>query len=409
MNATKNNAGMAPAPTKTSYDVVIIGGAIMGSSTAWFLMRNPDFKGTVLVVERDPSYEDSSTARTNSCIRQQFSIDLNVRLSQFTAEVIKNFREYMGGDERVPELHIQNFGYMYLANTQGFADILKDNHENQTDEGAGTELLTPEQISERYPFYNVDDIVLGSVNTKDEGYWEGGTVFDWMRRRARELGAEYVANEVVAIDHEAGRVKGVTLSSGETISCGTVVSAAGARASQVAKMVGTDIPVEPRKRLTWVFSADKPLDRELPLTVDPSGVHCRTEGPETYMVGCPADPDIPVAPDDLEMDHDRFENHVWPILAHRIPQFDALRVINSWAGHYAYNRLDQNPIVGRHTEIENFIFLNGFSGRGLQQSPAMGRGVSELIIHGEYRSLDISPFGYGRIVENKPIRESAVI
>ena len=403
-------AMMQHAPQQTSYDVVIIGGAIMGSSTAWFLTDNADFNGSVLVVERDPSYEKSSTAHTNSCMRQQFSAPLNVQISQFAADFVKNLREYIG-DERVPEQVIQNYGYMYLADNDGFAQTLRENQKVQLAEGAETELLGPDEIKARYPFYDVEDIVLGSINRKDEGYWDGGTVFDWWRRSARERGVEYIANEVVAITKNAAgtRVESVTLASGDVVSCGQVVNASGPRGNRTAQMAGLSIPVEPRKRFTWIFSAEQPLDQDLPLTIDPSGVHFRQDGPKTYLAGCPADPDPAVEFDDFAMDFNRWESHVWPIIATRIPQFEAIKVVTEWAGHYAFNTFDQNAILGPHTEVSNFIFQNGFSGHGLQQSPAMGRGTAEWLTYGEFRSLDLSPFKYERIPNNQPIIEKAVI
>ena len=170
-------------PKNTSYDVVIVGGAMMGASAAWFLSDDKDFDGTVLVVDRDLSYENTSTMHTNSCMRQQFSGDLNVRISQFAADFVKNLPRYMGDDDRVPDLSIRSFGYMYLADNEGFADVLRESREVQVAAGAGTQLMTPEQIKAAYPFYNVDDIVLGSINTVDEGYWDGATVFEWWRRQ----------------------------------------------------------------------------------------------------------------------------------------------------------------------------------------------------------------------------------
>jgi glycine/D-amino acid oxidase-like deaminating enzyme len=398
------------SPKENSYDVIIIGGAIMGSSTAWFLTDNPDFNGSVLVVERDTSYQHSSTAHTNSCMRQQFSAKLNVQISQFAADFVKNLPERIG-DARVPEQVIQNYGYMYLADNEGFADVLRESQRVQLDAGAETQLLGPDEIKARYPFYAVDDIVAGSINLKDEGYWDGGTVFDWWRRSAQDRGVEYVSNEVVAITkNEAGNlVQSVTLASGEVIACGQVVNASGPRAARTAEMAGLDVPVEPRKRFTWIFSAQQPLDQDLPLTIDPSGVHFRQDGPKTYLAGCPADPDPAVDYDDFHMDHGRWENHVWPIIANRIPQFEAIKVVTEWAGHYAFNTFDQNAIMGPHSEVSNFIFLNGFSGHGLQQSPAMGRGTAEWLTYGAYRSLDLTPFNYERISQNRPMIEKAVI
>ena len=401
--------GMATAPSNPSYDVVIVGGAIMGSSTAWFLSGNPDFNGSVLVIERDPTYEFSSTAHTNSCMRQQFSSELNVRISQFAADFVKNLRERMGGDERVPDQSIQNFGYLYLADNDHFANVLRQNQKIQLAAGAATEVLTAAEIKARYPFYDVDDIVLGSINTKDEGYWDGGTVFDWLRRSSHERGVEYVANEVVSMTRAGDKITHVTLASGEVISCGHVVNASGPRAAHTAAMAEIELPVEPRKRLTWVFSAEQPLDQELPLTIDPSGVHFRQDGPKTYMAGSALDPDPAVDHDDFHMDHNRWEDHVWPIIAARIPQFESIKVVTEWAGHYAYNTFDQNAVLGPHHEVSNFIFQNGFSGHGLQQSPAMGRGTAEWLTYGEFRSLDLTPFRFDRILRDTPLIEKAVI
>ncbi|WP_323035073.1 FAD-binding oxidoreductase [Pararhodobacter sp.] len=398
-------------PQHETYDVVIIGGAIMGSSAAWFLTDNPDFTGRILVVEKDPSYQSCSTAHTNSCMRQQFSNPLNVRISQFAADFVKNLRQYMGGDPRVPELTIQNYGYLYLADTPGFADTLRANQTVQLAAGAETRLLTADQIRAEYPFFVVDDILLGSINTKDEGYWDGGTVFDWWRRSARARGVEYIADEVVAMTRNASgtRVESVTLASGAVIGCGTVINASGPRAARTARMAGIDLPVEPRKRYTWVFSAEKPLSRDLPLTIDPSGVHMRQDGPKTYLAGSKGDPDPAVDYDDFRMDPDLWQDHVWPIIATRIPQFESIKIVTEWAGHYAYNTLDQNAVLGPHTQVENFLFLNGFSGHGLQQSPAMGRGISELVTYGAFRTLDLSPFGYDRVARKEPLIEKAVI
>jgi glycine/D-amino acid oxidase-like deaminating enzyme len=361
------------------------------------------------VIERDPSYLKCASVLSNSCIRQQFSTELNVRISQFTAEFCRNLRANMGGDDRVPNLHVHNFGYLYLADTESFAEVLRANQAVQLAAGAETRLLTADQIAAEYPFYTLDDIVLGSINTKDEGYWDGGTLFEWFRRSAQARGIEYVAGEVVAMRRDGGRIESVTLASGQTIACGQVVNAAGTRGARVAAMAGLPLPIEPRKRYTWVFTAEQPLGRDLPLTIDPSGVHVRTDGPQTYLAGCKGDPDPEADPDDFAMDHGLWENHVWPILATRIPQFEAIRVVTEWAGQYDYNILDQNAVLGPHPEVENFLFMNGFSGHGLQQSPAMGRGLAEWITHGEYRSLDLSPFGYARVARGEAMVEGAVI
>ncbi|MEM5522001.1 FAD-binding oxidoreductase [Sulfitobacter sp. AS59] len=393
-----------------SYDVVIVGGAMFGSSLAWWLTQTPGFDGTVLVIERDPTYEFASTSHTNSCIRQQFSSTINIQVSQFGVQFIKNFRKFMGDDPVVPHLALQSFGYMYLADTPELAQTLLRNQRIQASLGAGTRHLSRDEIAAAYPFYQLDDILAGNHNLVDEGYFDGGTMFDWFKRKAKRGGVEFINDEVVAMtkSQDGKTIDAVVLKSGNKIGCGTVVNASGPRAIATAQMAGISLPVEPRKRYTFIFDAAEPLDRDLPLTVDPSGVHLRSDG-KYYMAGCPPDEDPAVAFDDFTFDHSLWENKVWPAIATRIPQFERIKVINEWVGHYAYNTLDQNAILGRHSDIRNFIFMNGFSGHGLQQAPAIGRGVAELIAYGEYRSLDLTPFDYQRIESKRSMVEQAII
>jgi glycine/D-amino acid oxidase-like deaminating enzyme len=396
------------SPRAQSYDIILIGGAMYGSSIAWWLSRDPAFDGSILLVERDLSFEFAATSHTNSCIRQQFSNTTNIQISQFGAEFINNFQSYFDHDPRVPDIPIQSFGYMYLANTAADAENLRQSQVVQAQLGAGTRHMTAAEIQAEYPFYNVDDITAGNHNTANEGYFDGGTIFDWCKRVAQEKGAEYVQNEVVTINRQANRIHSVTLASGETLSCGLLVNCTGPRGAHTARMAGIDLPVEPRKRYSFIFDAEQPLERDLPLTIDPSGVHMRSEG-RYYLAGCPPDDDVPVAYDDFKQDHSIWQEKVWPILAARVPKFEAIKLINSWAGHYDYNTFDQNAIIGPHHEVENFLFANGFSGHGLQQSMAIGRGLAEFITYGAYRSIDLSPFAYKRIAEGNPLVEKAVI
>jgi len=401
---------MTQSPKARSYDVIIVGGAMYGSSIAWWLSDNKDFNGSVLVVERDPTYEWTSTVHTNSCIRQQFSEPINIKISQFGAEYIKNFRAYMGGDPAVPAITLQSFGYMYLAGSDAGAEALRATQAVQAANGAGTKHMTAAEIKAAYPFYNTEDIVAGNHNLIDEGYFDGATIFDWWKRKARAAGVEYIHNGVVAMTKNANgtRVESVTLASGEVVSCGTVVNASGPRANLTSAMAGIDLPVEPRKRYTFIFDAAEPLDRDLPLTIDPVGVHVRSDG-RYYMAGCPPEEDPAVDPADFTADHKIWEDKVWPAIAHRIPAFERVKLVNSWVGHYAYNTLDQNAIVGPHTEVGNFIFANGFSGHGFQQSPAIGRGIAEFIGSGAYQTLDLTPFAFARIERGEKFVEKAVI
>ncbi|MBD3626320.1 MAG: FAD-binding oxidoreductase [Rhodobacteraceae bacterium] len=397
------------APRRESYDVVIIGGAAMGAATAWFLTEEPGFDGRILVVERDTRFTHASTSHTNSCMRQQFSTPVNIRISQFARAYIRDFRARMGGGPEVPEIDFDPLGYLYLAATEAGAEALRANRTVQQPEGAAARCLTPDALRRRLPFMTTDDLVLASLGGPDEGYFDGATMIAWWRRMARARGVETIEAEAIGLERTGGRASGVRLSDGRTISAGWVVNAAGPRAARVAAWAGFDLPVEPRKRTTWVFRPAEPLGAKLPLTIDPSGVHVRQDG-AAFMAGSgPAGVDGAVDADDFAEDPALWQDHVWPILAARIPAFERLRVTASWVGHYAWNRLDRNAVIGPVPGCGNVVLVNGFSGHGLQQAPAMGRGVAELIVHGRFRSLDLSDLGPGRVLTGTPFGERNVI
>ncbi|MDZ4391680.1 FAD-binding oxidoreductase [Cypionkella sp.] len=400
---------------KTQYDVVIVGGAVIGSAVAYFLTANPDFNGSVLVVERDPTYAKASTSLSAASIRTQFSNAINVKISQFGYQFIKDFPETMqvGGDK--PDLNFHSGGYLYLAGTAEQEQILRESHEVQRTCGADTVLWDQDKLARAFPHLNVDDIRLASYGQSGEGWFNNTGIMSGFRNKARAQGADVISDEVVAIGRTGDAVTSVTLKSGATIQAGTVVNASGPRAALTARMAGLDIPVEPRKRTLFVFDCAKTPEGSasvnqgrLPLMIDPSGVFCRPEG-RFFLTGAVPASDPAVDWDDFEPRYEEFEDIIWPALANRAQQFEAIKVVNQWAGHYDFNTLDHNLIVGRHPEVRNFVFANGFSGHGLQQGPAAGRAVSELIIYGGYRTLDMSEVGYERIVENRPFLEKAVI
>jgi len=393
--------------SQDSYDVVIIGGAMVGSSIAWHLATNPDFDGSILVVERDPSYEFCSTTHTNSCIRYQFSIETNIAMSLYGAEFISKFQELMAHED-APALQIQDFGYLYLAGDAATVANLHSAQAIQNKMGAKTLLLTPDEIAERFPYMSTENVLLGSWGSKDEGQFDGPTIFQWFRKRARDLGVTYLSDEVTEIAREGRRVQSVTLASGRVIAAGQIVNAAGPRAALVAQMAGLDLPVEPRRRYTYVFSAENPPPADMPLTIDPAGMHMRPEG-KNFLCGCPPFEDPAMDFNDFSEEPGIWEEKLWPGIATRVPAFERIKVISSWVGHYAYNTFDQNALLGPMEEVDNLIFANGFSGHGLQQSPATGRGISEWLTYGEWRSLDLSALSVQRLAENRPAREANII
>ncbi|MFK8023429.1 MAG: NAD(P)/FAD-dependent oxidoreductase [Ilumatobacter sp.] len=390
------------------YDVVCVGGAMTGSSVAYFLGQNPDFDGSVLVVEPDWTYDRAMTTRAQNSIREQFTNPTNIQLSSFGVDFMSQFDALVAIDGDAPELNFRGTGYLFLADSDGMFEQLAVEAEVQAAMGAEVEMLGPGHVAERFPYMDADAIAGARLGGRREGSFDGWALFQGIRRRAMHDGATYVHDRVASIVVEGSRVTGVRLESGRTIACGAVVNAAGCRAAQISDMVGLPLPVEPRARTSFVFGCRTNIEQLVPLTVTPVGVHFRREQ-HHYMCGAVPVDDCRVDFDDLDARHGEFEEQIWPALARYVPCFDQIGIVTSWGGQYDYNTLDHNLVIGPSSQIENFLFANGFSGHGLQQGPAVGRGLSEWITYGEYRTIDLTPLGYGRIERNEPILELAVI
>ena len=387
-------------------DVLIVGGAAVGSAAAYFLASQPSFKGKVLVIEQDPTYEKSATALSAASIRHQFSTPENIRLSQFGSHFLKTVDEHLSVNGEVPAIGFKERGYLFLATPQGL-DILQANHLTQRAEDVDVSLLTPAQLQSRFPWLNVDDLSAGSLGNSGEGWLDAYALMQGFRRKAQSLGVQYRQARVEALHREGRRVTSVRLSTGELITCGTVINAAGTGATALAQSAGISLPVQARKRSIFFFTSSARLDF-CPMVIDPSGAYFRPEG-EGYLCGIAPSPEQDPECHDFEVQHSLFEEVLWPLLAARVPGFEALRLQRSWAGHYDMNLLDHNAILGAHPDVDNFLFANGFSGHGLQHSPAVGRALSELVTFGEFRTLQLDAFGWGRVIAQRPLHEINVV
>ncbi|MBL0936958.1 MAG: FAD-binding oxidoreductase [Rhizobiaceae bacterium] len=385
-------------------DIVIVGGAIVGASIAYFL-REEGYHGTIAVIERDTSFAQAATTLSCASIRQQFSIPENIRLSRLT---LRFFRELQARFGTSADIAFREKGYLILASAEG-RDILAANHRVQMAEGADIALLSAAELEARFAWLSADGVAAGAYGVTGEGWFDAHALLGLLRAALKSRDIDLVKGEVTAIVRSGDRISGVTLADGTTIETGLVINAAGPNAGNLAALAGLALPVEPRKRSVFVFEAADRFD-DMPLLVDPSGVYVRPEG-SVYITGGAEDSatDGPADPADFEPDWPLFEEIIWPVLATRIPAFEALKPGRAWAGHYDYNSLDQNAVIGPHPHVANFLFANGFSGHGLQQAPAVGKALAEWIVHGEYRTIDCTAFGYSRIVENRPFRELNVI
>jgi len=387
-----------------NYDVIIAGGAIIGSSCAWFLSGQAGFNGRVLVIEKDPAYRKCSTTLSVSSIRQQFSTKVNIRISRFGFEFLKSIAKQTGTGS---DIGLVEKGYLLLANESG-AQRLRQNVQLQRGEGADIGLFEPAELAVRFPWLNVEGIALASLGLSGEGWFDAYSLLQYFKRGAQGKGVTFVRGEVTGLNVKAGRVASVELADGSRYGCGHFVNASGTGAASIAQMAGIEVDIEARKRCVFVIDCrEGDKVSSCPHLIDSTGVWVKPKG-QSFITGTTPPPHADKTCTDFEVDHYLFDKYVWPVLARRIPVFEAIKVVGSWAGHYAYNLLDQNAIIGPHTGIQNFLFANGFSGHGVQQAPAVGRAISELIVHGKYLSLDLSDLGFARISEGRALLEKNV-
>ncbi|XP_063341987.1 FAD-dependent oxidoreductase domain-containing protein 1 isoform X3 [Pelmatolapia mariae] len=430
-------------------DIVIVGGGVMGWSIAYWLKQKEMVRGgvRVLVVEKDPTYSQASTVLSAGGIRQQFSLPENIHLSLASADFMRNINEHLGVLNEDPiDLQFNHSGYLFLA-SEAVAHIMEENYSTQRYAGAKVSLLSPTQLKEKFPWVNTEGVVLASYGLENEGWFDPWTLLNAFKRKAISMGAiqccgevtefKYTTNVMTTTDGEKldlRRIKSVKVQMPNSleyqpVECAIVVNAAGAFSGKLTEMLGIGfgpkqsiagipLPVEPRKRYVYVVHCPDGPGLDTPFLIDYSGVYVRREGlggnyitgasPEEFaLVVCPqaAEPDV----SNLEVDHSFFEENVWPHLAFRVPAFEKLKVTSAWAGFYDYNTFDQNAIIGTHPLINNMYFATGFSGHGLQHSPAVGRAVAELILDGNYKTLDLSCFSFNRILTQEPKLERNIV
>ena len=388
-----------------SYDAVIAGGAVMGASLAfWLTKMQPGIR--VLVAERDPSFAHAATALSVASIRQQFSTPTNVAISRFGIGFIKDFAARIGQTE-AGSLGLVENGYLFLARSADGAATLTEMAAMQRRLGAETEILTPAGVQALFPWMDVGDVVAASYGARDEGWFDNMGLLNGFRMAAKAQGATFLTDEVTGLVLEGGRVAAARLAKAGEIRCGAFANAAGTRASVIAGMAGLALPVEPRKRTVFVIDAPNARHPDAPLLIDGS-YYLRPERNHWITATVPED-DKACDVNDYEPELHLFEDAIWPALYARAPGFDAVKVVRHWVGHYDYNAFDQNALLGPLPMVPNLYFMNGFSGHGLQQSPAVGRGVAEHILTGGWQSLDLSDLSVTRLLAGRRVLETEIV
>ncbi len=386
-----------------STDIAIIGGGIMGSALAYWLTKM-DPALDVTVIERDPTYATASSTLSAASIRQQFSTPVNIRISQASFVFLREIAEHLGmGDER-PDISLVERGYLYLASAQQ-EETLRQAHAIQRAHNADVALLDCAALKASFPWLSTDGLSVGSLGSSGEGWFDGYALLTAFARRARAQGAKYLTGEATGLGLKDQRVDHVVLGNGSRLSCGRVVNAAGPWARRVASWAGIDLPVRARRRTVFVIACKGRFER-MPLIIDTSGFWIRPEG-EHFIAGVAPAVDRDDAP--LDPEYDLFEGVLWPALAARIPAFEEAKMMRAWAGYYEMNVFDHNALIGLHPAVDNIFFINGFSGHGLQQAPIVTRGLAELMLRGQFQTLDLSDLLLQRVVDGRPLRELGVI
>jgi glycine/D-amino acid oxidase-like deaminating enzyme len=386
-------------------DVLIIGGGVMGSACATFLLQ-ADPNLAVTVVEPDPTYERAASLKASGGVRRLFSLPENIQMSQFSIDWFQNFHQHVAVNGEAPDLNWKQRGYLFIVppDAERVAS-LQCHHRLQQGLGVKVEMLDPPALKQRFPSIEVTDLGAASLSPED-GWLDPNAVLQGLRKRALSLGATYLRDRVVGLEESGNLVRAAVLASGAVVQASQFVNCAGAWAKEVCGMLGIPLPVEPMRRFDTYFECQDEVE-PLPYIKDLSRLAMRPEG-RGFTAGL-VNWNEPRG-FNFDVDYGYFQSVVWPAAAHRVPAFETIKEGVTWTGLYDQNELDANMILGACPgRFANFLMTTGFSGHGLMHAPAVGRAIKELILDGGFQTLDLSRMGYQRVINNAPYREGGIV
>jgi glycine/D-amino acid oxidase-like deaminating enzyme len=386
-----------------NYDIVIIGGGIIGSSVAYHLARDGR-AGTIAVIERDMTYSEAATPRGSGGIRQLFSLPENIEMARYGLDFYKKFDQTMSSKGDQISISFRRQGYLFVSDA-GNEKVMEQNFHNQQKMGVKAQLLDNTNLEQLFPSIYNNDVKL-AVYSPDDAWIDAYSALNGFKSKARELGVTYVSEEISSANIQNKKIKSLKCEEGPTVRGEVFILATGAWSGEIAKYFDVNIPVEPMSRESYFFRCDKEIE-PLPFIKTETDLAFRPEG-NGFTGGMP---DWSVKGGwNWELSPTRFEDTVWPSLAHRIPAMKTIKLERSWRGHYARNNLDYNAIIGPWAaNPHNLLIATGFSGHGIMHAPATGLAISELVLEGRYKTIDLTRFGTERVVAEKPYRESGIV
>jgi len=313
---------------QNNYDVIIVGGGVMGCATAYYLLKS-DPRLNVVILEMDATYAKSSTVLSDGNTRVQFNIKENIQMSQYGLEVLKTFSEEFEVNGEKPDPAFRQQGNLFVLDEAS----RDESHEGwllQTSLDGLVYWLTPEDVQREYPLYNLKDCVAGTLGVQD-GTMSPLAVLMGYQKKVIALGAQFIQAEVAEILKDGNEISGVKLTSGELLNSNVVLNAAGAWATQVAKTVDVDLPIAPTKRQVTIVEANIRPEKILPALFLPPGLYIIHEGAGVFTIGKSFSTDY-VGYGDFAWERKTFEDLIWPELVEYIPEFDRLKITRGWAG-----------------------------------------------------------------------------
>jgi sarcosine oxidase subunit beta len=377
-------------------DIVIIGGGVMGASSAYHLaargMKN------IVLLEKDQFFGQGATGRCAGGVRYQFATEINIRLSLASLPMLERFKEEIG-----QEINYRKCGYLFVLNNEKDLDVFQSNVKLQHQLGVQTVWLSRDDIIKRLPLMHFEDALGGTFNEKD-GLVEPNSVVMGYINAAREMGVQaFNTVEVNGIRLKGDKVESVDTSLGQ-IHTRLVLLAAGPWSAQIGQMAGLQIPILPIRRQIFTTTPLPELPVDFPFVIDfAQSLYFHREG-EGLLVGMSNMNEQPGLSQTIDGD---FELSNLAAAISRMPLIQSAGMVSHWAGLYEVTP-DAHPIFGG-SPIEGFLLVAGFSGHGFMHGPISGKLMAEFIMDGRFSSVDVSKLNLARFQERSFIQEFNVI